>query len=183
MLLTLLFAAVSLGTLAVAPIIWFRILPHLQPHVTLWYVLAGVLGAALLGIWACGAGARNRLLASGLLAVVLLLYVGLLFLYYRGEPPAKKFHLLEYGVLAGLTLQAVRIDGWRGKGPLVAVLFLLAVGSADETAQGFIPMRTFRWLDLFANYIGSALGALAWVAASPHSPWRRPDAPRTGERP
>ena len=105
-------------------------------------------------------------------ALLLLIYVFLLFVYYRGEPPAKKFHLLEYGLLAGVTLQAVRVDGWRGTGPLVAMIFLFVIGTSDETAQRFIPMRTFRWLDLFANYIGSALGALAWTAASPHSPWR-----------
>ena len=34
-------------------------------------------------------------------------------------------------------------------------------------------MRTFRWLDLFGNYLGAALGVLAWLAASPESPFRR----------
>lgn len=178
--LALVFTAVGLGTLSVAPKIWFRILPYLQPHVTRWYLAVGLALAAGLAAWSA-LSLRNRFEAFGLLGVVLLFYVALLFVYYRGEPPAKKFHLLEYGMLSGLTLQAVRIDGWRGRGPLVAALFLFVIGTADESAQGFIPMRTFRWLDLFANYIGSALGAIAWIAASPHSPWRRGGSEAQGE--
>lgn len=169
----LVFAAVALGTLSVAPKIWFLILPYLQPDVTRWYLSIGLLIASALGLWAFRAGTRNRVRGLASVFGVLVLYVFLLFVYYRGEPPAKKYHLLEYGLLAGVTLQAVRVDGWRGAGPLAAALFLFVIGTCDETAQGFIPMRTFRWLDLFANYIGSFLGALAWTAASPQSPWRR----------
>jgi VanZ family protein len=89
--------------------------------------------------------------------------------------PAKKWHLIQYGLLAGMTLEAVRVEQGDWRGPLVAALFLFVIGTADEVSQNFIPMRTFRWLDLFGNYAGASLGAAAWLAASPHSPWRRQD--------
>lgn len=170
---TLLFAAALLATLSVAPRIWLStLLPLLQPHVTRWYLGAGLLAAASLAAWAWRTPVRRRD-ATLVLLGVLAAYVALLFGYYGGEPPAKKFHLLQYGVLAGLALQAVRVDEEAPAGLAAAVVFLLAVGTADEVAQGFIPMRTFRWLDLFGNYLGAALGAVAWIGASPHSPWRR----------
>ncbi len=167
-------AALLLGTLSIAPGVWLNdILPRLQPHVTRWYVGAGVLIAASLAAWAWWAGERRRPAAIGVLAAAFLGYVLLLFVYYRGEAPAKKFHLIEYGLLAGVTLQAVAVEEGEWAGPVAAALFLVVVGTADEVSQKFIPMRTFRWLDLFANYIGSGLGAVAWLAASHHSPWRR----------
>lgn len=127
-------AVVALYTLPIAPKVWFQILPYLKPHVTRWYIAAGMLVTAGLYAWAWAAGPFRRREALLSLTALLGLYVFLLFVYYRGEPPAKKFHLLEYGLLAGVTLQAVRVDGWRGKGPLVAAIFLFVVGTADETA-------------------------------------------------
>ena len=76
-----------------------------------------------------------------------------------------------------MTLEAVRVEQGDWRGPLVAGLFLVVIGTADEVSQNFIPMRTFRWLDLFGNYEGASLGAGAWLAASPHSPRRRQDPP------
>jgi hypothetical protein len=168
------FAAVGLATLPLAPKLWIGwILPRLQPHVTLWYVGAGGAILAGLGAWAWSAGAVNRAPALAALAAVMGVYLLLLLTVYRREPPAKKWHLIQYGLLAGMTLQAVRVEHGDRRGPLVAALFLFVIGTADEVSQKFIPMRTFGWLDLFANYVGASLGAVAWLAASPHSPRRR----------
>lgn len=166
------FAALLLATLSVAPKVWYRVLPLLQPNVSLAFVLVGAAAAALLSAWAWRSP-RRRPAALALLALVLAAYVALLFTFYRGEAPAKKVHLLEYGLLAGLTLQAVRLEADRRAGVVAAALFLFAVGTADEVWQGFLPTRTFRWTDLLANYMGASLGAAAWWAASPLSPWRR----------
>ena len=172
----LVFAVVALVTLPVAPRVWFAILPHLQPHVTLWYVGAGALAAAGLGAWAGRGPRRGQALRA--LAALLSLYVLLLFVYYRGEAPAKKFHLLEYGLLSGVTLQAVRVAPGERRGLAAAAVFLFVVGTIDEVSQAFIPMRTFRAMDLLANYVGSAMGTVSWLAASPRSPWRtRPPTP------
>lgn len=163
-----------LGSLWKAPTLWLdHILPLLQPHVTAWYVGVGVEVALGLLLWSLRASPRRRLESVPALGAVFAGYALLLFLYYAGEAPAKKFHLLEYGVLAGVTLQAVHVDEERPMGLIVGLVFLFVIGTVDETAQKYIPMRTFRWLDIFGNYVGSALGALGWAAASPHSPWRR----------
>ena len=101
------FAAVGLATLPIAPKLWLGwILPRLQPHVTLWYVGAG--GAILVGLgaWAWSAGAVNRAPALAALAAVMGVYLLLLFTVYRHEPPAKKWHLIQYGLLAGASLGA-----------------------------------------------------------------------------
>ena len=168
------FAAVGFATLSIAPKLWLQwILPRIQPHVTLWYVGVGSAILAGLGAWAFAAGAVNRAPALAALAAVMGVYLLLLFTVYRHEPPAKKWHLIQYGLLAGVTLEAVRVEQGDWCGFFVAALFLFVVGTADEVSQNFIPMRTFRWLDLFGNYAGASLGAAAWLAASPHSPWRR----------
>ncbi len=167
-------AAVALVTIPYAPNWWLRyILPWLQPHVTLWYV--GIGTAILLGLvaWAWSAGRRNRTLSLGALLLVMAMYVAILFVVYRHEPPAKKWHLVQYGLMAGVTFQAVIVDFRRPRGVAIAWIFLLIVGTIDEVSQNYIPMRTFRWLDLFGNYEGTLLGFAAWLAASPESPWRR----------
>jgi hypothetical protein len=166
-------AGTILATLELAPRVWFAILPYLEPHVMAWYLCAGALAALALFASSWAAGPVHRAPALLALLAMVAVYVTLLFVYYAGEPPAKKFHLLEYGALACIALQAVSVDTAHRRGLFLAAVFLFVVGTADETAQGFSPTRTFRWLDLFGNYVAVCLGSLAWSACSPHSPWRR----------
>ncbi|MFI5181865.1 MAG: VanZ family protein [Thermoanaerobaculia bacterium] len=167
-------AIVALATIPYAPNWWLRtILPRLQPHVTLWYVGLGTAILAGLLAWAWSAGLVHRAKAIGVLLAVMAIYVLFLYTVYRHEPPAKKWHLVQYGLMAGVTFQAVRVDVRRRAGLFAGLVFLFLVGTADEVSQNFINMRTFRWLDLFGNYEGIILGLVAWLSASPHSPWRR----------
>ncbi len=167
-------AAVALGTIPYAPNWWLLyILPRLQPHVTLWYVGVGAAILAGLLAWAWSAGPVNRGRALAVLLLVMAVYVAILLVVYRHEPPAKKWHLVQYGLMAGVTFQAVRVDFRKRSGLAAGVVFLLVVGTIDEVSQKVIPMRTFRWLDLIGNYEGTFLGLAAWLSASPQSPWRR----------
>ena len=167
-------AGAALATIPYAPNWWFRfILPRLRPHVTLWFVAAGALILGGLIAWAWKAGPVNRRSALGALTALMLVYVLILLVMYWGEPPAKKWHIIQYGLLAGVTFNAVRVDLRRWQGLVLGCAFLLLIGTADEVSQKFIPTRTFRWLDLFGNYLGSLLGFCGWLAASPHSPWRK----------
>jgi hypothetical protein len=116
------FAAVGLATLSIAPKLWLGwILPRLQPHVTLWYVGAGSAILAGLGAWAWSAGAVNRAPALAALAAVMGVYVLLLLTVYRHEPPAKKWHLIQYafsrqvGVPAGGRLRPWFTSGTRAR--------------------------------------------------------------------
>jgi FtsH-binding integral membrane protein len=167
-------ALVGLLTLSIAPRLWLStILPLLQPHVTRWYVGLGTAILAGLLVWAWRAGPMNRGRAFLVLAALMGVYLVLLYVVYAGEAPAKKWHVVQYGIMGGLAFQAVRVDSRERRGILVAALFLFVIGTVDEVSQKFIPMRTFRWLDLAANHVGSCLGAIGWFASSPHSPWRK----------
>jgi hypothetical protein len=167
-------AVAALATIPYAPNWWFRlILPRLRPHVTLWFVAAGALILGGLIAWAWAAGPVNRMPALGALTALMIVYVLILLVMYRGEAPAKKWHIIQYGLLAGVTFNAVRVDVRRWRGLLLGCAFLLVIATADEVSQNYVPMRTFRWLDLFGNYLGSFLGFCGWLTASPHSPWRK----------
>lgn len=167
-------AVAALATIPYAPNWWFRlILPRLRSHVTLWFVAAGALILGGLIAWAWAAGPDNRLSALGALTALMIVYVLTLLVMYRGEAPAKKWHIIQYGLLAGVTFNAVRVDVRRQRGLLLGCVFLLVIATADEVSQNYVPMRTFRWLDLFGNYLGSILGFCGWLTASPHSPWRK----------
>jgi hypothetical protein len=141
--------------------------------VTLWYIGVGAAILAGLLAWAWTGGPVNRGRALAALLLVMAIYVAILFVVYRHEPPAKKWHLVQYGLMAGVTFQAVRVDSRKWGGLAAGLAFLFVVGTIDEVSQSFIPMRTFRWLDLFGNYEGTLLGLTAWLAASPESPWRK----------
>lgn len=169
-------AATLLGTMQLAPAVWnTRILPRLGPRPLLPFVAAGGVALLLLAVRSWRTGPRRRGAAFAILAVVALAGGILLFGYYRGEKAAKRFHLVEYGVLSLLAFEAVRAEPGERRGIILAALFVLAVGTADEVLQGFVPPRTFRWLDLAGNWLASGLGAVAWLASSPGSPLRRGD--------
>lgn len=176
--LALLFAAVQLATLSRAPAIWLEeIQPRLGPHPLRIFALAGALCLAFLFVWAFRAP-RNR--GPALLGLLLVLgaYALILLVYFEsGDAPAKRAHLLQYGVLGVLTFQAVRVSVRDLRGLILGLFFVLAVGAVDETLQGRIPMRTFRWKDIGSNFMGAGLGLGAFLCASPHSPLRRKDEP------
>lgn len=80
---------------------------------------------------------------------------------------AKLAHVVEYGVLALLTMNVLRhaapgadrrkIAGW-------AVLFAALYGAGDEWHQSFVPGREARVTDVMIDAVGAALGV--WLA-----PW------------
>jgi len=174
-LATVLYVILLLSTLSRAPVVWNDwLFPRIRPDVTLWFVGVGAFAVLLLVAVALRAGPRNRISAIGVLMTVAGTYVFLLAIYYRGDAPAKKFHLLEYGALAILAFGSIDFSE-RVRRRLAAVLgFVAAVGISDEVIQGILPNRTFRYHDIIGNLIGALLGGLAWWAASRWSPWRRP---------
>ncbi|MBL8112944.1 MAG: VanZ family protein, partial [Acidobacteria bacterium] len=132
--LAFLFAAVQLATLSRAPAIWLEeIQPRLGPHPLRIFAVAGAFCLAFLFAWAFRAP-RNRgpallglLFVLGAYALILLVYFG------SADAPAKRAHLLQYGVLGVLTFQAVRVSSRDPRGLILGLLFVLAVGAVDET--------------------------------------------------
>ncbi len=83
-------------------------------------------------------------------------------------PPAgltdKREHLIEYGILAALSVRAFARGRWIGVTVVTvasAVVFAGAYGGADEWHQRFIPGRTPEAADVIADVAGATLVALA----------------------
>ena len=79
-------------------------------------------------------------------------------------------HTLEYGVLAALTLRALRLQSaaWGSKpSPGLAVLAwagCVVYGVSDEVHQVFVPGRAFQLGDLALDALGALAGViLAWL--------------------
>ncbi len=74
----------------------------------------------------------------------------------------KTLHAIEYVPMGFLWARALRAAGARaaGWGWLAAAGF----GLTDELHQAFVPRRVPSALDLLADTVGAAVGALAWLA-------------------
>lgn len=174
------YLTVVYATLPYARAIWRHIEPLIAHREMLAFLAAGAMLAGALAARVWTAGPARRAGAVALLAGVLVAYAALLLVFYRGRLTIEKVHLIEYGVLAYLACNAVTVTRRGGTGALVAALFVAAAGAGDEALQRLIPQRVFDPHDIVANWLGGALGAAAWVAASAASPWRRSPAGGSG---
>lgn len=158
-------------TLPFMPQVWSWLLPIMGPHVTRLFILMGLLMVIGLGMMARMVHVQRLRRCLMGLGLVVICYVVLLKTLYFGGAPAQKAHLMVYGVLAYLALNA-----FRGRGPFAIQLgiglgYVILVAVVDEYIQGILPMRHFSWKDMLGNCLGASLGFLAWVSASPFSPW------------
>jgi hypothetical protein len=159
-------------SLPFAPKVWKLVLPMIKPHGTAWFSVAGVLIVLALTVRTYRAGPVNRTGGLVVLGVLGFTYVLLLKTFYAGGAPAQKAHLILYGVLAYLAMNTVYQTGRFDPGIAIAVGYVIMVGLVDECIQGILPMRHFSWRDVAGNWVGALLGCLAWISASPCSPWR-----------
>ncbi len=84
--------------------------------------------------------------------------------FYQDSLPAKRFHLLQYALLAYLVLEAVETR--TGRGVLLAFAWIAGVALLDELLQGLLPGRFFAWRDVLGNLFGSGLGSATWALTS-----------------
>lgn len=75
--------------------------------------------------------------------------------------PAKRIHVAEYFLLAGLVFVAFKAEGNVALRGLVALIVTAMLGGIDELIQGVLDARTFGLADMLTN----ALGAIAGVSA------------------
>lgn len=167
------FTVLLLATLGIAPTLWYRILPHLEPHLKAITVLGGGLGLSLLLAKSWSAGPRNRKGALVLVVCGMTTMALLLLTFFADATPAGKLHVVEYGVLAYLTLNGLNITRVSDRVLWMALITLLAVGIVDEIIQYLLPNRYFDLLDIAGNWLATGLGLTFWTACSRHSPWRR----------
>ena len=95
-----------------------------------------------------------------------------LLLFVRMTYPADRTHLIEYGALGVLILEALveRVKcGRHAPMPhLLAILAATSLGVIDECIQAFLPNRVFDPRDILFNAFAAAMavaasGALAWA--------------------
>ncbi len=104
--------------------------------------------------------------------IVLALFAGLyLAVLWPVRMPEERFHLLEYGLLAGLVYAALlerRGPGgamrWSPGQAALAVLLTGLAGWGDEGIQYLLPNRHYDWVDVGLNLLAAVL-AIAALAA------------------
>lgn len=122
--------------------------------------LAVIATSAILGL---RLRARGREL--GVLVGVVAVYVMVLV---RIALPEERTHLIEYGVVGLLILEALLERRSNGRPVVVpgvlAVLAATSVGVVDELIQGVLPGRSFDYRDIGFNAVAAALAVAARLA-------------------
>ncbi len=115
-------------------------------------------------------GASGREWAT--LAAVVAAYAGFALLPGVFANAQERIHLVEYGAVALLLRQGLRVAS-RSAGRAAGLAFALTAlaGLGDELLQGLLPNRHFDWRDVRLNAIS---GALALAAAGVLAAARRP---------
>lgn len=72
----------------------------------------------------------------------------------------EKIHFLEYGILAYLVFQALRLDHGTGAAYVGAFALTAALGWVDEGIQHFLPNRYYQISDVALNAASGFLGLL-----------------------
>ncbi|MFQ5351431.1 MAG: VanZ family protein [Thermoanaerobaculia bacterium] len=143
-----------------------------------WLRERGLLRGTIIGLFLLAAGLVLRWCLArspgwreiAVLAGFTLLYLAVL---WPIRFPEERFHLLEYGLFAGLVYLALlerRRPGaelrWSAPAALVAALATGLAGWLDEGIQHLLPNRQYDWLDVGLNLLAAvlAIGALAALA-------------------
>lgn len=80
--------------------------------------------------------------------------LSLLWLFHL-ERPEERLHFVEYGILGILAFKAF---GKGFKKVMIAILFVLLIGTLDEIIQFILPNRVGDIRDVIFNAIGGSLG-------------------------
>jgi len=96
------------------------------------------------------------------LIVVLLLIVGLLFIWCI-KIPEEKIHILEYGFLGWLAARDLIAKDRKIKGVILACALTLLFGVLDEVFQAALPYRYFDLRDIGLNSLGGIWGIVLYL--------------------
>jgi len=84
-----------------------------------------------------------------------------LLVFLRMNIPQERTHLIEYGVVANLVYQALKIRASNLKKirfpALVAIVITSFFGVLDETIQWYLPNRVFDFRDIMFNVLASIM--------------------------
>lgn len=111
--------------------------------------------------------------APGWREIAVLALLGALYLavLWPVRMPEERFHLLEYGLFAGLVYAAL-LERQRPGGPLrwstsraaLAILLTGLAGWGDEGIQYLLPNRHYDWFDVGLNLLAAVLGVASLSA-------------------
>ena len=80
----------------------------------------------------------------------------------------ERSHLFEYSVVAVFIYEALTERAKQGRRvpvpPLLAIIGTSIIGTLDEGIQAILPNRVFEWVDVFFNFLASAMAVIAIVA-------------------
>ena len=89
-----------------------------------------------------------------LMPIVLPLIIAIIFIKMI-ERPEERIHFLEYGILGFLVFKAI---GKEIKQIILALIFIILIGSIDEFIQYLLPNRVGDVRDIIMNSIGGIIG-------------------------
>jgi len=89
--------------------------------------------------------------------------------------PAKRIHVVEYFLLAGLVFTAFKSAGHLAVRGLVALTVTAMLGGLDELLQGAIVQRTYGLADMLTNTLGALAGVMAVCGVRFYKGWNRED--------
>ena len=99
-----------------------------------------------------------------------------LMVFLRMASPEERTHVVEYGLLAVLILEALQERSTHGRTvPAPALLAIAAAGAlgvVDEVIQLFIPSRVFDPIDIGFNALAALMGVAASLALGRARRWR-----------
>jgi choline-sulfatase len=156
--------AIVYATIPVFPVIWVNLRDHTGPGIAHLGTIpvAGV--AFWLSIRVCRRSwEEDALWRLAVLIPVLGAYVWLLSVF--GRFPAERLHLLEYGVMAVILLEATRLHRPYAAAYAWSLGLTALIGFGDETIQWVLPQRFFEVKDAGLNVVAGALGLILTALA------------------
>jgi glycopeptide antibiotics resistance protein len=132
-----------------------------------------ILGFILLCLWAISAILYKNIKAGlNLKRLVLILAICIWGFIFAWRQPylAEKAHVLEFALLAWLTLRDL---SKKNRGPLrdsfIALLFVAMIGFLEEGFQKFLPWRRCDIRDIITDILSGLLGIILFILVRPTS--------------
>lgn len=76
------------------------------------------------------------------------------------NPLRELMHMLEYLVLAVLTINVLKQSNTKENIIIISIMFCFIYATSDEIHQLFVPGRAFEYFDIFMDTLGAVIGSI-----------------------